>query len=370
MERRSLVFMLVVYYVTCITPLSASTKISGLHFVEPSDLSQILSERCALLGVPPYHDNVTVPGLLNSLQRIYEHDPGVFVGQFRATVDQSSGTRPSRTLAFSTNQSNLVFYKRQVQDRSCLLQPPNAVHRAQPYNGDLSVDGLVRFVNDGCGAFRTAQGTLTRAGVHHERILSNLYRLSRGEDGEACQRIKMPDTSFFVREYLLRSRPVVIEGAINDWPARTKWTSEFLLERYGKNNVHVKLTPDGSFEGVESAELWSGYHENRIPVSVRSQLQFPDLVVVRPASAEMKFSKFLDLTLAKNKSYSAYLEYSSIPYYMPELEEDLEELPFLGGLLHRHHLNMWLSDGGTLGKLHFDPYDNLLCQVKNICMYF
>ena len=25
---------------------------------------------------------------------------------------------------------------------------------------------------------------------------------------------------------------------------------------------------------------------------------------------------------------------------------------------------MWLSDGHTLGKLHFDPFDNLLCQVS------
>ena len=60
---------------------------------------------------------------------------------------------------------------------------------------------------------------------------------------------------------------------------------------------------------------------------------------------------------------SAYLEYSSIPNYLPELEQNVEEFPFVQGLLKRRHLNIWLSDGNTLGKLHFDPFDNFLCQV-------
>lgn len=77
----------------------------------------------------------------------------------------------------------------------------------------------------------------------------------------------------------------------------------------------------------------------------------------------MKFSDFLELITSGNSSYSAYLEYSSIPHYMPKLEDDILELPFVENLLERRHLNIWLSDGNTLGKLHFDPFDNFLCQV-------
>ncbi|XP_022083577.1 jmjC domain-containing protein 7-like isoform X5 [Acanthaster planci] len=61
---------------------------------------------------------------------------------------------------------------------------------------------------------------------------------------------------------------------------------------------------------------------------------------------------------------SAYLEYSSIPDYLPELEEDIPEFPFAQDLLTRRHLNIWLGDGNTLGKLHFDPFDNFLCQIR------
>ena len=141
---------------------------------------------------------------------------------------------------------------------------------------------------------------------------------------------------------------------------------QYLREKYELKDVHVKLTEHGEFEGVESAFLWPGYTPDWIPLEVREKLPFPDLVVVRPATAEMKFSEFIDLvSVGSNKTgISAYLEYSSIPYYMPEIEDDIIEPLFVKNLLERRHLNMWLSDGNTLGKLHFDPYDNFLCQVQ------
>lgn len=33
-------------------------------------------------------------------------------------------------------------------------------------------------------------------------------------------------------------------------------------------------------------------------------------------------------------------------------------------VLKRRHLNIWLSNGNTLGKLHYDPFDNFLCQIS------
>ena len=163
-------------------------------------------------------------------------------------------------------------------------------------------------------------------------------------------------------DYLMRSKPVIIEDGLQSWPAVSKWTNEFLNEQYGDDIVHIKLTPDGEFEGVENASLWEDYENFDIPAEVKAQLQFSDLVVVRPATQEVKFSEFLAI-ISSPSNYSAYLEYSSIPEYMPLLEQDLYELPMVTGMLTQQHLNIWLSDGNTLGKLHFDPYDNLLCQV-------
>ena len=84
----------------------------------------------------------------------------------------------------------------------------------------------------------------------------------------------------------------------------------------------------------------------------------------------MNFSQFIDLidetsTLPiSERNVSAYLEYTSLAEYFQVLEDDIIEPAFAANLLSREHLNIWLSDGNTLGRLHFDPYDNLLCQVN------
>ena len=134
--------------------------------------------------------------------------------------------------------------------------------------------------------------------------------------------------------------------------------------KFGKNQVHIKLTSDGIFEGCEKAEHFSNFKSFQIPDFVAKQMPFSDLVVVRPATMNLNFSSFMEMIrLPREVNISAYLEYSSIPNYMPELEDDIEEFAFVNDTLTRKHLNLWLSNGNTLGKLHFDPYENFLCQV-------
>lgn len=158
------------------------------------------------------------------------------------------------------------------------------------------------------------------------------------------------------------------------WPALSKWTNEFLITKFGQNKVRVAFAPNSEYEGCEKASNFEDYKNFKLPKEVKEKLPFPDLVVVRPAFLEMKFADFMNLlnkTLLEsnetNENVSVYLEYSSIPTHLPELEHDIQEMPFISGILKRQHLNIWLSNGNTLGKLHFDPFDNFLCQV---CVWY
>ncbi|CAH1256688.1 JMJD7 [Branchiostoma lanceolatum] len=182
-----------------------------------------------------------------------------------------------------------------------------------------------------------------------------------------CERIPMPTRAEFFHNYVKHSRPVIITGAMDQWNVLKKWSNEFLRERLGKKEVRIKLTSGGEYEGVEDASLWEDFGTFQIPLQLRDKLPFPDLVVVRPATMNLKLGKFLDMieetARMEVKNISAYLEYSSIPQYMPSLQADIPGFPFVTDLLTWHDLNMWLSDGNTLGKLHFDPWENLLCQV-------
>ncbi|KAJ8023648.1 JmjC domain-containing protein 7 [Holothuria leucospilota] len=180
----------------------------------------------------------------------------------------------------------------------------------------------------------------------------------------------------FFHNYLIRSKPFILENAVSHWTAFTKWTKEFFLSRYKNEKIHIKLAPNGVFEGVEDVSLWEDHKTMEIPPYIYNQLPFPDLVVVRPGTANIRFAEFSDMmdqkqfdqTCSEKKNgtsakVSAYLEYSSISHF-PELEKDVEELDLAMDLLEMKHLNIWLSDGDTLGKLHFDPFDNFLCQIR------
>jgi len=325
-------------------------KLPAVRF---SELNDILVGACALLCAPPCSQNTK--SLLVELNEVFQEDTNVFVGQIMAQ------DAPNITWTKTTSSTfELAFYKPEHKDRTCLLSPPKSSVKAEPYAGPMKLSLLVQFLNEKCNAYRTVRGSLNSPGLFHAHIMSDLYAL---DVNGSCPRIGIPDQPTFFQQHLFRSRPVVIEGGARVWPAMSKWTMDYLKDLYGSLKIHIKLTEDGNFEGVENASLWDNYRKDRIPEKVARQLAHPDLVVVRPATTEMQFSKFLDYIVSENRLYSAYLEYSSIPSYLPFLEKDIVEMPFVAGLLKRRHLNIWLSDGNTLGKLHFDPYDNFLCQV-------
>ena len=334
--------------------IADSCTLESIHLF---DLSGILESHCVLLCIPPCSSKTLA--VLSQVSDVFAEDSHVFVGMLIISSHNSSDIVWKES---SHQNSELAFYEQEPRDRTCLLSPRKTKFKAEPYIGRITLNLLVQFLNEKCGAYRTITGGLNSAGLFHSYIMNNLYHPK--ESVVECTRISVPDQPTFFQQFLFRSRPVIIEDGVKNWPAMRRWTKEYLKNLYGSKKVHVKMTKDGNFEGVERASLWSDYHEDWIPDEVRLQLPFPDLVVVRPATADILFSDFVDFISSENRSYSAYLEYSSIPFHLPLLEEDIEEMPFLNGLLERRHLNIWLSDGNTLGKLHFDPFDNFLCQVR------
>lgn len=333
----------------------------GLAYVAVDEIGGHIFDKCLFLSLPPASPETR--SILSNLYTVFKNDSSILLGHLvaRNSTNAFSSVRWKSRL---TSQPLFALYAREKRDRSCLLLPVRNDFQAEPYEGMVVLETLIQFLNEKCGTFRTPNGGLTEEGLLHQHIMHHLY--SPSESIEQCLRLKtVPSKQDFFRDYAFRSRPVVFEKAAHSWPAMQKWTEEYLRQHYNEQEVHIKLTPDGVFEGVENACMWSNYREDWIPAEVKSQLPYPDLVVVRPATTEMRFSDFLDFISSGNQSFSAYLEYSSIPYYMPRLQQDIYELPFVEGSLKLRHLNMWLSDGNTLGKLHFDPFDNLLCQVCN-----
>ena len=182
------------------------------------------------------------------------------------------------------------------------------------------------------------------------------------KEGKCEEVTKIPTREEFFRNYVSASRPVIFKGAAAKWAASSKWTNEYLKEEAGDRQVHVKITPDGEFEGCDAASNWEDHATRVLPERVSSKLSFPDLVVVRPAPHDLPFDEFMHI-IETRRDINAYMEYASLSSYLPSLAEDVEVPPFARNLLAQAHFNIWLGNGRTLGKLHFDPFDNLLAQV-------
>jgi len=253
----------------------------------------------------------------------------------------------------------LVLFKANKENRECLLELATTL-KFSSYEDQPNLQQVVNFVNKNCGTFRNIDGELSREHQIRSKILETLFD-PRKETSSECERISDPSPEFFFMNYVLKSKPVIITNALNEWPALTKWTNEYLRNRFSDYSVNIKVTPDGEFEGCEDIKLWEG-HEKAIPETVRQKLLVEDMVVVRPADVRMKFWQFMDL-LYSDLNASFYLEYTSIKSVLPEMLQDIRNLSF-ANFFHTAMTNVWLGNGKTLGKLHFDPFDNLMAMIS------
>ena len=395
------------------------TESDGLF--TPNDISDIVDNSCFVGFNTLSRDPISA--ISEQLKSIFHDDSSVTIGM----IDLASFIwKPGRPLQFANSKreefgKDLVIFPRRKLDRTCLMTgfgKPYPV--AEIFTGVISLQNVVDFINIMCNTYKSAQGGLSIEGLHRQEILRTLYHVNEhtnissnkflsmhshlssdhdhvcssefcGKNNQnkplttesnkdnqkytgssvkmhECEKISVPSKNKFFHNYLKISKPVIITGAMDNWQAFSKWTNEFFRKNYGDRNVHIKLTPDGEFEGVEPANLFENFNDFRIPEAVYKQLLYPDLVVVRPAVANMKLMQFIDIieqvSNGSRKGFSAYLEYSSIADILPELQEDIAQMPFFDNMLKLEHTNIWLSDGNTLGKLHFDPFDNFLCQVS------
>ncbi|KAJ8299761.1 hypothetical protein KUTeg_023821 [Tegillarca granosa] len=373
------------------------SPVCNLVTVKPSDILEICNNTC-FIGTTEFTSSDAL-GVVQNLEDIISKElHSVLFGSVKIT---NFNWKQGHELKLSDDEKDpevLIFQKVDV-DRTCLL-PTNVVKYPVviPFRGNVVKESLINFINDNCFTYINTNGNLNIQGLHRENILQNIFSVasisnlttenlvktkrvnsfdgnlscekgSRDCEHDAnkqnnkvhnlytnlnheipkCDKIKLPTKDEFFHKYLKLSKPVIIKDAISSWPALKKWTNQFLKNKFGDQDVHIKLTPGGEYEGVEQVNKWEDYTTFKIPEVVKQKLPFPDLVVVRPATMNIKFSEFIDLienvSSKISKNISAYLEYSSIPDYLPELEDDLKEMPFFEGILKREHLNIWLSDG-------------------------
>ena len=144
-------------------------------------------------------------------------------------------------------------------------------------------------------------------------------------------------TQEFLQSYFQKSRPVVITGATDGWPAR-QWTIPSLVERVGQNEVWVRGKTN--LEDYRSGKTYT----------IRKDT----------------FGQYCaDLLKGNARSRCSYLAVASMQNTFPQL---LDEVPFpdylsCNGKLHLGPY-MWVAAKGHYEFCHFDPDDNFLIMVQ------
>ncbi|MGZ3472518.1 MAG: DUF6065 family protein, partial [Isosphaeraceae bacterium] len=143
----------------------------------------------------------------------------------------------------------------------------------------------------------------------------------------------------FLRDYYTTNRPVIISGMMDDWPAMRKWNLDFFHERLGEREIEVQMGRNaGTNYEIEREKFIS----------------------------KIKFSQFIEMIRSSNGTNDFYLtanNNSSNKKALPELWDDIIQIPeYLDGS-DRFGGFFWMGPAGTITPFHHDLTNNFMAQV-------
>ncbi len=145
------------------------------------------------------------------------------------------------------------------------------------------------------------------------------------------ERVDAPSARELRREFVRRSRPVVIRGAIDDWPALERWSPARLAEDHGERVVTASPVRAGKASFDPKAGL------TYAKLTLREYVASLD----RPATHYVVFK---------------------VSEGLPELERDVRA-PVYTRDAPWQHSRFWFAPPGVSSPLHRDLPDNLYAQV-------
>lgn len=143
----------------------------------------------------------------------------------------------------------------------------------------------------------------------------------------------------FLSDYYALNRPVILVGEMQDWPALTLWTPEYLRQAIGSRPVEFQ----GGRTRNECFEMHKDLHRTSAPFG-----EFMDLIQTRAGND----AYITTYNSERNRDALAVLDKDTV-----FLEKFLtRDKPLPSGM-------MWIGPAGKVTSLHHDLTDNFIAQV-------
>ncbi|WP_328701101.1 cupin-like domain-containing protein [Corallococcus silvisoli] len=184
------------------------------------------------------------------------------------------------------------------------------------------------------------RGRAARLGLLESLLAARSGLRRQGAAGARVERRSRLSPDAFFTDYYRRNRPVVIEGLMEDWPARKRWTPAWLAEHFGDETVEVMA----GREAQDLPDLHADLLRREVPL--------------RKLLAGFADAPSNDMYLVARNSLLLRAA------FRPLLEDLRAPAGYIQPELHGpDRVHVWLGPAGTLSNLHHDHLNVLFCQV-------
>ena len=214
-------------------------------------------------------------------------------------------------------------------------------------------------------------------------------------NGRVASLATPPPSATFQREYVQKSKPVVVAGAFSEWRCMKKWSLEYLAAQNGDAVVTVNATPDGRADSVKWCQLSDDpANEKRRADNCNSDENSTDVsdpvrLFVLPEERQMTMRDFKSALTDHDSPQAKALGANGIPYLSrqndslrAEFSAVADDVPSSGPAFAVgafgdtstaggadpnsgfEAVNLWVGDGRSVTSAHQDPYENLYCVLR------
>jgi lysine-specific demethylase 8 len=140
------------------------------------------------------------------------------------------------------------------------------------------------------------------------------------------------DSKQFKKNHLQKGLPVVLKGYGNQWPAKSKWTLDFLSGLESNHHVSLEIGANNQNE--------TNFVKQNLSTYINS----------------IKAGEF------NTEKEPAYLTLFNIFERYPELKQDID-LSIFTKFTQKNDVFAWIGPKGTVTGFHYDSLNNILAQV-------